>query len=416
MKKIVIVFMAALPLFATAQSAKIVNAKNYLSEYVASKDVEALNKAKENIDLAAAHPDTKDKAKTQTLKGQVYLAVFDNDLRLETEKLASIPDPNKRNLVAYQNVNTAVLADAHAALVLAKTLDTKGDYTSEIGNYIANITNRYENKAIADFNAKKYAEALPSFEKAYEINGSKDTTNLNNCALAASRAGLYDKAKLYYEKMAELKVGRAGAYLQLMDAYMNLKDTTGAVNAIKKGRAAYPNDISLLRSEIDIYIQTNKINEALDNLNKAIVAQPTDQVLYYARATMYDHLANPKDSKGKDLEKPKDADEKNKLAEADYKKAIELKPDYFDPLFNLGILYYNNGVIIVNKANSIADPQKYDAAIKTANDEFAKAVTYLEKALGIDPADRTVMTALKNIYYRLEMKEKGDAMKEKLKN
>ena len=87
MKKVsLLIVAAALVISGSAQNVKIVNAKNYLRDFTESKDIESLKKAKENIDLAAAHPDTKDQPKTQTLKAQIYLTIFDNDLRLETEK------------------------------------------------------------------------------------------------------------------------------------------------------------------------------------------------------------------------------------------------------------------------------------------------------------------------------------------
>jgi hypothetical protein len=79
-------------------------------------------------------------------------------------------------------------------------------------------------------------------------------------------------------------------------------------------------------------------------------------------------------------------------------------------------LYYNNGVNLGNLANTITDQKKYEAEIAHANEEFNKAVPILEKALEVNPKDKGTMVALKNIYYRLQMKEKGDAMKEKLKN
>jgi tetratricopeptide (TPR) repeat protein len=197
---------------------------------------------------------------------------------------------------------------------------------------------------------------------------------------------------------------------------MNMKDTVGGLEVLKKGRAAYPNDINLLLNETDFYIKSNKSAEALANLNQAIQAKPNDHILYFARGNMYDNLSNPKDAKGKELEKPKDAEEKMKLAEADYKKSLEIKADYFDALYNLGALYYNNGVNLGNKANTITDQKKYEAEIKRANDEFNKAVPMLEKAHSLNEKDKATIVALKNIYYRLQMKEKGDAMKEKLKN
>lgn len=416
MKKLVLVMIAAASaLTAAAQPAKVVSAWKYLKDFNDSQDPDYLAKAKEAIDLAAENPDTKDQAKTHVYKGQIYLASFQKNLRTETEK-SKDTDPKKKEAAGYTGVSSSDAVTAYDAFAKAKTLDAKNNYTSEINNGIAQVTVYISNKAVYDYNAKNYAAALTSFEKAYEISGSKDTTTLYNCAVTAERAGNLDKAKLYYQKMADAKVGRGNTYVQLMNIDMDMKDTTGAMDVLKKGRAAFPNDINLLLNETDFYIKNNKSQEALNNLNQAIAAKPNDHVLYFARGNMYDNLSNPKDAKGKDLDKPKDADEKMKLAEADYKKALELKPDYFDALYNLGALYFNNGVNLGNKANSITDQKKYDVEIAKANDEFNKAIPILEKALSVNDKDRATMNALKSIYYRMNMKEKGDAMKEKLKN
>lgn len=416
MKRIVLLILAgACFSTANAQSAKVVSAWKYLKDYNESQDPEYIAKAKEAIDLAAENPDTKEQAKTHVYKGQIYLAIFKKNLKAATEK-STDPDPKKKETVAFQTVSPTELYSAYDAFKKGQSLDAKGNFTSEIKNGIAEITVYVSNKAIYDYNGKNFAASLTSFEKAYEIGGSKDTGTLSNMAITAERAADMVKAKEYYQKMADAKVGRGGTYIQLMNIYLNTKDTVGGMDVLKKGRVAFPNDINLLRNEIDMYIKTGKTNEALANLNQAIAAQPTDHVLYFARGNMYDNLANPKDSKGKDLDKPKDAAERSAMAEADYKKAIEIKADYFEALYNLGALYYNNGVVQGNKANTITDQKKYEAEIKLANDEFAKAVTILEKALSLNGTDRSTMVALKNIYYRLQMKEKGDAMKEKLKN
>ena len=416
MKRIILSVVAAVTILtASAQPAKVVSAWKYLKDYKDSQDPDYIVKAKEAIDLASENPDTKDQAKTQVYRGQIYLELFKKNLRAENEKNKDA-DPKKKEAAAFQAVSPTELLTAYDAFAKAKSADAKGNYTTDINNGIGEITVYISNKAVYDYNAKNYAAALSDFEKAYEITGSKDTLTLSNLAITAERAGNYEKAKLYYQKMADAKVGRGSTYVQLMNTYLTLKDTVGGIEALKKGRAAFPNDINLLRNEIDIYIKTNKTTEALANLNQAIAAQPTDHVLYFARGNMYDNLSNPKDSKGKELEKPKDSDEKMKMAEADYKKAIELKPDYFDALYNLGALYYNNGVVLGNKANTITDQKKYDIEIVKANEEFAKAVTVLEKAHSVNDKDKATMTALKNIYYRLQMKEKGDAMKAKLTN
>jgi tetratricopeptide (TPR) repeat protein len=195
-----------------------------------------------------------------------------------------------------------------------------------------------------------------------------------------------------------------------MNAYLMAKDTTGGMDVLKKGRAAYPNDVNLLISETNYYLKTNQSVAALSNLTQAIAAKPADANLYLVRGNIYDNLANPKDESGKELEKPKDYDEKFKNAEADYKKAIELKPDYFDALYNLGALYNNQGVAVSKMADKITDQKKYEAELKRAGDAFNNALPVLEKALEVNQTDKNTMYALKQIYSRTQQLDKLKAL------
>jgi tetratricopeptide (TPR) repeat protein len=410
MKRISLLTVASIfVLNANAQSAKVVTAYRYLQDFNSSKDAESLTKAKEAIDLASEHPDTKDNAKTQVYKANIYMAIFENNLRLATEK-STETDPNKKQAVGYQTVSGAELTTAYQAYAKAKTLDTKGNYPGEIGNGIAKSAAYFSNKGSYDYNAKKFGDALNSFEMAYTVGEMKDTNLLYNCAVTAERSANYDKAKTYYQKMVDIKQGRGNTYSSLMNAYLMAKDTTGGMDVLKKGRAAYPNDINLLISETNYYLKTNQSVAALSNLTQAITAKPADANLYLVRGNIYDNLANPKDETGKELAKPKDYEEKFKNAETDYKKAIELKPDYFDALYNLGALYNNQGVAISKMADQITDQKKYEAELKRASDAFNNALPVLEKALEVNQTDKNTMYALKQIYSRTQQLDKLKAL------
>ena len=122
MKKIAIVlFTALISVSAQSQNSKYVNAVNYYADYNSSNELESLDKAKENIDLATNHEDTKEKAKTQTLKGQIYLAIFQRNLRAETEKQTTLTDPKKGEAMGYIGTSAADLSTAMDAFTKAPT-------------------------------------------------------------------------------------------------------------------------------------------------------------------------------------------------------------------------------------------------------------------------------------------------------
>jgi tetratricopeptide (TPR) repeat protein len=416
MKKIILIAAMGFVTYGTfAQSAKVTSAYKYLGDYNRDKAPDYLAKAKEAIDLAAEHPDTKESAKTHVYRGQIYMALFEKALRDNTEK-SSEPDIKKKEVIGYQTTPTNDLAVAYESFKKAKSVDAKGVYASETTNGINRALVFATNKGIHDYNAKNYASALTSFELAYGISDSKDDDLLNNCALTAELSQNYDKAKAYYQKLIDNKKADGAKYSSLANVYFMTKDTVGGLEMIKKGRAAFPNDIGLLITETNFYLKNNQNKEAIENLNVAVKAEPTNANLFLVRGNMYDNLANPKDKDGKDLEKPKDYPDLFKKAEEDYKKAIELKADYFDALYNLGALYNNNGVYIAKLADKITDNAKYQAENAKATEEFNKAVPVLEKAHEINPKDKNTMYALKQIYMRTQQMEKLKAINEKIKN
>lgn len=438
MKKLTLLLLLIMPVIAFSQSAKLTNAINYLDDYNKNpKDQESLTKAKENIDIVSQNPEMKDPGKVMKFKGLIYEAVFEYNLRTQTEKLtASIADPNQRAFAAYQNTSVAeldVAAQAYGAIT--KTVDPKGIYSLDVSNGKERIVSHFFNKANTEFNQEKYDASLQLFEKAYEIDETKDTNILNNMGLAALNAGRFDKAKGAYEKLIEAKVGGPKAYSLLVQSDYELKDTAAAIAVLKKGRALYPSDRSLIDTETNYYLKTNKREEAKKNLNQLIIARPQEATLYLARGGLYDKEANPEDAQGKALPRPTNFNELIKLAEADYQKAIELcepaykniaslkkdeqdllKTNYSQGLFNLGAVYFNAGVSIAKEADRITDNAKFAAENKKANANFNKAMPLLEKALEINPTDRSTMEALKQVYSRLELADKLKDLNARLKN
>ena len=101
-----------------------------------------------------------------------------------------------------------------------------------------------------------------------------------------------------------------------------------------------------------------------------------------------------------------------------YDKAIDLRPDYFDPNYNMGALYVNKASTLIAKANELPlDQQKeYDALITEANDYLTRSIPYLEKALELQPDDRSTMVSLKEIYTRLKMMDKLKEIDAKLES
>ncbi|MBN8703477.1 MAG: tetratricopeptide repeat protein [Bacteroidetes bacterium] len=394
-----------------SQNKNVISAWKYLKDFQDFQEEPSLLKAKETIEPAILDAETKDDAKTWLYRGKIYHAIFDNNYRNELAKQKAEPDNSKKALIAYQNTNSLELITAYESYKKCIELDAKKQYKDEVAQKQKECAIHFENKGITAYNNKALEDALKMFETAFECNtimGKVDTVNSNNAAIVSEKLGNFSKAKSLYEKLIDMKFGKANTYSALITACYNLKDTASAVSAMTKGRQAYPNDPNLLITETNYFLRVGKNKEASDNLDKAIKNNPTDANLYLVLGNIYDNLANPKDAKGEDAPKPANYQELFSKAESNYKKAIELNPKFFDALYNLGILYNNVGVSISKNADNIMDHAKFAVQNKKADEEFAKAIPYLESALEINGKDNNTLFALKQLYTRTSQKDKLD--------
>jgi Flp pilus assembly protein TadD len=415
MKKILLTAAAVMHLcLMYAQKSKGFDAFSYLKDYKETQEITSLNRAKESIDLAAQHADTKDDPFILVTKGQIYMALYEASRNATEKTVSSIPDEQKRALAVYENTPTNDLETAYQAFLKAKQLDSKGKYSDDL-KAITTVGLYFDYAGRARFNAQKYKDALPAFERTYEISNYTDTTALYLAAVSAEHAENFVKAKQYYTKMVETKQAKANTYLSLINADYILKDTADAVSALKKGRQAFPTNVNLSVMEVNYYLQTDKGEEVLNNVSTALAANPSNSNLLLARGNVYENIASHLTGSTSDTVKQKKHDAALMAAQADYAKVVALDSNNFYGQFNLGILHFNKGVLLNNAANDMADNVKFKALNAKANEEFKTAMPLLEKALKLRPNELSLMRALKQIYVRLEYMDKLKAIEERMK-
>lgn len=410
------IVMLAIPAVLSAQNAKVQTAWRQLQDYESSKDVSSLMKAKEAIDLATNHEDTKDKAKTWVYRSRIYYSLFKNALEQEEKKLSSITDKNDRLTKAYGNVSTADYEEAGKSMEKAVNLDKDKTYQQDYAIVGMQMMNDVNNLAIGKYNAGKYLEAAEYFEASYfttKMMGKKDTAALTNALVSVQKAKDLTKIREYNEKIISEKVATPYNYVSLYDTKLALKDTAGAATTLKEGRLLFPNDIDLLNRETDTYLQKGKDMEALANLDKAIEKAPNSAILWMARGNIYDKQANPREADGREKDKPKNYEELMGHAEKNYSKATELDPKNSDAWYNLGALY--NGWANVNLLlcdNLVKQAAKMKECEAKATEKYMKAIGALEKVLEMNPGDKSTMKYLHKLYIRTEQTEKAQKMSE----
>lgn len=250
-----------------------------------------------------------------------------------------------------------------------------------------------------------------------EMMGIADSNAIMNAAVCAERAKLPVVAIEIYKEAIKQKIGGSKVYLYAAKALQELKKEDERINIIKEGRVAFPNDIDLLIDELNIYLGKSDFAAAEKLLTEAVAKSPNNANMFYALGTTYDNLANPRDAAGKDLPKPANFNELTGKAAQAYEKAIALEPNNFDALYNYGALLFNQGVEYNNKANDLdyrTKKKEIDELNKKADVKFRESLIPFEKAETVKGDDFSLLQSLKQVYVRLEMTEKYNAIKVKL--
>ena len=402
-----------------------------------------LNKAKEAIDKALQHEDTKNQTKAHAYKMRISFALFSFHLNEETKKLeTTVLDKTERYTIAYGTTSLVEFEEANAELAWVKETDPK--YIELIQNGIATgsssldeedlrfaitaqqMKEKAPNIASGKYRAKNYDVAADYFYKSAFMNTllykTKDTANFYNACIAASKSRNPEKIIDYNKKMIDAKVDMPYNYQSIADAYLLKNDTAQALGILKKGRELYPDNFELLSKETDLFILTHKQREALVNLNYSSQKDPKNALYYLMMGNIYDNMANPKDNASKDLPKPSNFDELFKSAETNYNTVIDLKPankEYlYNALFNLGAMYNNYGAYLENlKIEKITDFAKYQKEnAEKSQVLYKKAIPPLEKALEMKPDDKATMSALRLLYFKVGNENQAKEMSEKIKN
>jgi len=360
--------------------------KDVVSAYNANQDGDYL-KAAEFIDQAILDEKANIKEKTWRYRGNIY-----TNLAADSALYAQVPD---------------ALEKAATSLAKAEELDVKERYTSERMADIARGATIAGQAGIGYFNSGVYGRAGELFLTAADMTnmlGAVDTMAIFNAALCFEKAGLYDMAVAQYMTCGGYGYQVPDVFLFSANIQKMEGDTAKALTTLKNARLDFPREQALIIEELNIYLIAGQFEQAKDNLMLAAEQDPTNEILWFSLGSVYDNL---------DMQEE---------AIAAYSKSLAIKTDYFDANYNLGALYFNMAVQMVNDANDMWKPRmSKDESTKQKSLEdggkamFSTALPYLEQALAVDANDRETLRSLRDIYARVGMDEKMLEVSAKLK-
>ncbi len=350
----------------------------------------------------------KGKAKSEKMVDDFKVYVYDNiDLYFKDGALQHWIETNP----AHEDP----LPVAYGAFLKAIELDEKGKVPKKISDDLLRLKNSAVRMASDKYYKKDYEGAYKYFKLAAqttEIEGYEaplDTSLYFNVGLTANLSENMKEAAKYYEKAIEVNYPDVNVYYFLSDIYLNeLKDTTAAIEVLKKGFDAHPDEKKIVLLLIDSFIKTDQAEAAIDYIEIAKKNDQQNSALFFAEGALREEL-----------------DEPEKAVTA-YEKAIELDNENFNAMFNLGVHYYNKARLIYDKIGDIEDDAEYEKARKQAELLLREAAPKLENAFETgekieepEEALKIVAETLQTIYYRLkeypEYQKKYDEIKMVLK-
>jgi tetratricopeptide (TPR) repeat protein len=317
----------------------------------------------------------------------------------------------------YQNIiqsgDEALIAKAPNALEVVyeslmncmKNPDFLEDNKQEIYQRVGSVMTTYYSKGADDYNTGKFVEAAPMFKKAYDIAkslGSPDANDmLNLAATSALRAGDYNTALEYFTEVKNNGTETSDIYRHLAACYNGLGNAEQAMAMINAGLEKNPGDANLILEKVNAYLKEGKGAEAVEDLNRLRELDPENAQLLFVLGTIYG------DENNKDVY---DVEKARKY----YEDALAINPDYYDAIYNIGVLYTSMANQYIEQANEItgfskAEQEQYNSLIEQGNELLRTGLPFLQRAYEAQPSD-DVRNVLRSIYVKLNMMEEVKAL------
>ncbi len=359
----------------------IAQKKPNINKAKAAFDNGEIAEAKTIIDQAIDYEKTKDKAKTWYYRGMIYASI---------DTSSNDPDAMRIAIESYDK-----------ALELDPTQRSINEF---VGTGIQNVDSQkqnyygfYYNKAIANYNAEEFSGATDNFEKAYYIMPS-DTNAILNAAYSASAAGNEERAIQNYEKCLEAGITDVVIYLRLYNYAVGEKNYDKAYGILEDARAIHPDNVDLMKYQINILIDQDKIDEAKGGIEEAIAKEPDNPDLHFSLGVIHEEL--------EDLES----------ARASYEKAIGIQSDHYNSNFNLGVMVFNecNALIKERSALSYKEDKKIAALSSQIDEKLKVALPYWQKLYSLRSDEQSILETLEYIYLSLKMNDEAEEITAKL--
>lgn len=356
-----------------------------------------LEAALTSIDAATTNPETSGDPATFLLKAQIQTKMFGSDSSntMETVQIGTqaLETYNKTFEMAGSNKTAGIGKEVYAE-------DMPGVPANLRPYSILTLKNVAFDKGIERFNSEDPELAYEFFNLAGEID-HKDTTIHYNAGFLANDLGKFEEAKRHFGYLLEVpEYNKLNAYYFMVQILSTEeKNPEAAFELVTKAKADYPNDKVLAEYEIQLLLQLNKMDEAMAQIKDALANDPNNTGLLLRSGYLKEQAG--------DLEG----------GLADYKKSVEVDPNFFEGNYYTGALLLELSRKILNDLNGLSDAEweKQSQTLgKQADDYYKQSIPYFTKAIEIKPDNTDIMIILFQVHTRLKNTAEAEALNKKL--
>ncbi len=349
------------------------------------------------IEGATTNPETSGDPATFLLKAQIQTKIFGTDTEntMETVEVGNqaISTFNKAFEMAGSN-KTSTVGKAVYAEELPGVPDNLRPYS------LLTLKNLAFDKALEKYNAEDLEMSYEFFNLAGEIDKT-DSTIHYNAGFLANDLGRFEDAKRHFNYLFEIPgYNKTNAYYFMVQILSTEeKNPEAAFALVSKAREEYPNDKVLAEYEIQLLLQLNKMDEAMAQIKDALANDPNNSGLLLRSGYLKEQAG---DLNG---------------AMADYKKSVEVDPNFFEGNYYTGALMLEQSREILAELNALSDDEwekKSQEMGKQADDLYRQAVPFFNKALEIKPDNTDIMIILFQVHTRLKNNAEAEAMNIKI--
>lgn len=342
------------------------------------------------IEQAIQDPKASSKEKTWRYRGDIYLNIANS-----SDLSSKFPNAARTSIDSYKK---------------SMELDKYGDYSMEVRGSMGRLQELLAAKAGEKYGKKDFCGAAEHFGEMAEISSAfkiVDTLSIFNSAYCNDQCGKNSLAIEGYKKCAGFNYNVPEVYRYIADAYLEDGKKSEALATLSEARGKFAGNSDILRAEVNIYLGDQEYAKAEDLLKSLTTKEPNNEMFWYVLGITYNKLNKPVEE------------------EDAYSKALAIKPDYYDALFNLGAMHFNKGLTKEEECNAIPPREvaKYNDCAAAAQVLFKKSAEVLEKAYNNLPSElkgtteeRQMISSLKDAYYKSGRDEDYKRMKELLQN